>query len=159
MKKILVMMALMVAGAALLPVGVGAVNLNPICDEITDSEQRKAAGCDDTGGELIDGKGGGRVPTIVNAILWIAGVLAVGMIIYAAVRMVISQGDAGKVEQEKKTIMYAVTGLIVTLLAYVIVAFIAGQFKASGDVGSGDTATPEAPAEGGDATTPGGDAS
>lgn len=141
MRKFLTILALVIAGAVLLPVGVGAANLNPICNDgdLTD-EQREAAGCDLKGDELINKEGKGKVPDIVNAVLWIAGLLAVGMIIYAAVRMVISQGDSAKMEQEKKTIMYAVTGLIVTLLAYVIVGFIAGQFSVGG--GGDDTSTP-----------------
>ena len=136
MKKIL--MGLVVAvGMALAPMGVYADILNPKACEGLSAEQAAAAGCGNTGDELM----GSKIPGVVSAILWIAGILAVGMIIYSAVRMTISQGDSAKIEQEKKTITYAVVGLIITLLAYVIVGFVVGEFSGNGGESAEDGAS------------------
>jgi hypothetical protein len=45
------------------------------------------------------------------------------MIIFGGVRIVISQGDAGKVKQARMMIVYALIGLVVAILAGVIVSF------------------------------------
>ena len=117
MRRLLVAVIMAIALVLVPASAVVAVNLNPDadCGDVP---------CGDGDSEDLEG----RIPGVVNAILWIAGVLAVGMIIYSGVRMVMSQGDAGKVAQEKKTITYAVTGLIIVVLAYAIVTFVVGQF-------------------------------
>ena len=119
MRRLLVVVAMVVLGS-LLAGPVGAVNtLNPICDKLTDAQQKADAGCGESKDELVE-----RMPGAINALFMIAGALAVGIIIYAAIRMVISQGDASKVAQERHTIMYAVAGLVVVLISYAVVRFI-----------------------------------
>jgi hypothetical protein len=51
------------------------------------------------------------------------------MIILGALRYVISAGDASKITQAKNTILYAVIGLVVALLAFAIVNFVLTSFK------------------------------
>lgn len=128
MRKLMAILV-MVFAVAVVPVGmVSAVDLNPDACSGANSDK---TGCPDENEAGLEE----RLPGVINAILWIAGALAVGMIIYAAVKMIISQGDTAKVEQEKKTITYSVVGLIVVLLAWAIVGFISGQF---GSIGGGD---------------------
>jgi hypothetical protein len=67
--------------------------------------------------------------TIVNILLFIIGAIAVIMIILGALRYVISAGDASKITQAKNTILYAVIGLVVALLAFAIVNFVLTSFK------------------------------
>ncbi len=69
------------------------------------------------------------VKTIINVVLYIIGILAVGFIIYGGVKYATSAGDAAKVTSAKNTIMYAVIGLIVAILAYAIVNFVVGSFQ------------------------------
>ena len=68
------------------------------------------------------------VQTIINVILWVVGVISVGFIIYGGVKYAMSSGDSSKVKAAKDTLMYAVIGLIVSLLAYAIVNFVIGSF-------------------------------
>lgn len=60
---------------------------------------------------------------------WIAGVIAVIVIIVAGFMYVTSGGDAAKVVKAKNAILYAVVGLIVIILAFVITGFITGSFS------------------------------
>ena len=69
----------------------------------------------------------GIFSTIVNVILFIVGALSVVMIIYGGIRYTISAGDSSKVTSAKNTIMYAIVGLIVSILAFAIVNFVVGS--------------------------------
>lgn len=64
------------------------------------------------------------VVKIINTILLVLGIVAVIMIIVGGFRYVLSGGDASNVTAAKNTIMYAVIGLIVAVLAYAIVNFV-----------------------------------
>lgn len=66
--------------------------------------------------------------TITNTILYILGAVAVLMIIIGGVRYVVSGGDSSAVSGAKNTILYAVIGLVVAMLAFAIVNFIIGRF-------------------------------
>ena len=82
----------------------------------------KAAGGDteDTSSTLIT--------KVINVMLFIIGVLSVIMIVYGGILYVISAGDSGRVSKAKNTIMYAIVGLVVALLAYAIVNFVITRF-------------------------------
>jgi hypothetical protein len=61
---------------------------------------------------------------ITNTILFIVGIVSIIMLIWGGLRYVISGGDSKKVTDAKNTILYAIIGLIVALLAYAIVHFV-----------------------------------
>ena len=61
---------------------------------------------------------------IINYILYVAGILAVVMIIVSGLKMTMSAGDAGAVQKAKNTLVYAIIGLVIAVLAYVIVNFV-----------------------------------
>lgn len=64
---------------------------------------------------------------VQNAFTWaytVAGLVAVAFIIYGGVKYVISQGDPGKARSAMQTIIYAVAGLIVVLMAAAITALV-----------------------------------
>jgi hypothetical protein len=67
------------------------------------------------------------VQLIVNILSWIVGVVAVIMIIIGGLKYVTSGGDAGNVSSAKNTILYAIIGLVVVLLAQIIVRFVVDQ--------------------------------
>ena len=69
-----------------------------------------------------------NLKTIVNIILFILGAIAVIVIVIGGLRYVLSGGDANAIKGAKDTILYAVVGLIVALLAYAIVNFVLTQF-------------------------------
>lgn len=60
---------------------------------------------------------------IINVIVGVIGVVAVIVIVIGAILMVVSQGEPGKVARARLTIMYAVIGLVIAILAYAIVNF------------------------------------
>ena len=100
-----------------------------------------AADCDVTGG-ISQGKecvksedqpsdlfGEGSVfTTVVNVLLFLIGAISVIMLIYGGIRYTISAGDSNAVTNAKNTIMYAVIGIIIAILAYAIVNFVIGTF-------------------------------
>ncbi len=71
---------------------------------------------------------GDRVSTVVNILLFVIGTVSVIMIIIGGLRYVLSNGDSTQVTNAKNTILYAVIGLVVALLAYAIVNFVVTQF-------------------------------
>lgn len=74
------------------------------------------------------GTGGVDLSVVIKAVLNIlsvvAGVAAVVMVIIAGLRYITSSGDAQAVGGAKKTLIYAIVGLVVVALAQVIVHFV-----------------------------------
>ena len=62
--------------------------------------------------------------SVVNILLYIIGAVAVIMIIVGGIRYVTSNGDQGAVSGAKNTILYAVVGLVVAIMAFAIVNWI-----------------------------------
>ncbi len=57
-------------------------------------------------------------------IYMIMGALAVIFLVYGAIQYIISRGDPGKMAQAKTTMIYAVVGLIIVILAATITALV-----------------------------------
>ena len=66
---------------------------------------------------------------VVNVLLFIIGTVSVIMIIIGGIRYTTSNGDSNQVTAAKNTILYAVIGVIVSLLAFAITAFVVDQFS------------------------------
>lgn len=66
--------------------------------------------------------------TITNVLLFLIGAVSVIMLIIGGIRYTISGGDSTAVTAAKNTILYAVIGIIVSLLAYAVVNFVIGSF-------------------------------
>ncbi|OYX42854.1 hypothetical protein B7Y94_02845 [Candidatus Saccharibacteria bacterium 32-49-12] len=64
------------------------------------------------------------VTPVINFMLALVGVLAVVMIIVGGIKYITSAGDTSKVTAAKNTILYAVIGLVVAILAYAIVSWV-----------------------------------
>ena len=71
---------------------------------------------------------GDIVSKVINFLLFFVGVISVIMIIYGGIQYTTSAGDSGKVTNAKNTILYAIVGLIVSILAYAIVNFVVKTF-------------------------------
>ena len=69
--------------------------------------------------------------TITNVLLFIIGAVSVIMLIIGGFRYVTSQGDSSQVTSAKNTILYAIIGLIIAILAFAVVSFVTDQFAAS----------------------------
>lgn len=59
-----------------------------------------------------------------NTVLFIAGALAVIMIIYGAIRFMTAHGNEKQVESARLIVTYSVIGLIIAILAYALVNFV-----------------------------------
>lgn len=81
----------------------------------------------------------GIFSTITNTLLFILGAISVIMIIIGGLRYVISGGDSNAVSAAKNTILYAVVGIIVAILAYAIINFVINSFTAGGGTGAPTT--------------------
>ena len=73
----------------------------------------------------------GIFKTITNVLLFIIGAISVIMLIIGGIRYTTSNGDSGAVTNAKNTILYAVIGIVVALLAYALVNFVITSFVAS----------------------------
>lgn len=79
---------------------------------------------------------GGMFQTVSNVLLFLVGAIAVVMIIYGGIRYVLSGGDSNNVSAAKNTILYALVGVIVAILAYSVVNFVIGSFTGTGGPGA-----------------------
>ena len=85
-------------------------------------EGAEAARADGMPAELIGDNG--VFSRLTNTILLIVGLISVIMLVYGGLRYILSGGDSKKVTDAKNTILYAIIGLIISLLAYAIVHFV-----------------------------------
>jgi Type IV secretion system pilin len=67
---------------------------------------------------------GGVFNRITSVLLFVVGAVAVVMLIFGGIRYIVSGGDQANVTAAKNTILYAIIGIIVALLAYAAVKFV-----------------------------------
>lgn len=123
-KTLVVMMALTIGFGSFVAAPVGAINVFKGIDG-TDtcpagSQSSVCAGKTETVA--------GPVQTVISILLFAIGVISVIMIIVGGIRYTVSNGDSSKITQAKNTVLYAVIGLVVALLAYAIVNFVVDRF-------------------------------
>ena len=85
-------------------------------------EGANAARADGMPTELIGDNG--VFSRITNTVLLIVGLISVIMLVYGGLRYILSGGDSKKVTDAKNTVLYAIIGLIISMLAYAIVHFV-----------------------------------
>jgi hypothetical protein len=61
---------------------------------------------------------------ILNTLIYITGSISALMIVIGGLRYTISGGDQGALTSAKNTILYAVVGLVLSLMGYAIVNFV-----------------------------------
>ena len=84
------------------------------------------------------------VKNVLNTVYFWIGILAVVFIIIGGYNYTMSQGDPGKVAKAKSTILYAIIGLVIALMAFAITSFILSALNGST---GGDPGTPTTPTE------------
>jgi hypothetical protein len=65
---------------------------------------------------------------VVDDLLRIGGLVAVGFIIYGAIQYVTSQGSPDQTSHAQRTIINAVVGLVISIIAVTVVSFIGNTF-------------------------------
>ena len=73
---------------------------------------------------------------VTNVLLFIIGAISVIMLIIGGIRYTISQGDSSAVTSAKNTILYAIIGLVVAILAYAAVNFVITNFAVNNTAGN-----------------------
>lgn len=66
----------------------------------------------------------GTIIGILEAVLNFLALIAVVVVVIAGIRLIVSQGEEEAKEKAKKTILYALIGLIIVLFARVIVGLV-----------------------------------
>lgn len=114
-----------------LALGTGAVMSQVVLGQAKDSIEKGigAAGGD---GQSDPVNVGGVVGGIVQWLLFAVGAISVIMLIWGGIRYATSAGDSNKVTSAKNTIMYALIGLAVALLAYAIVGLVINSLSGQG---------------------------
>lgn len=69
--------------------------------------------------------------SIIDLLLYFAGIVSLIMIFYAAMLYALAYGEESKVETAKKTILWAIIGLVIVALAATIVWLVKGQLNSS----------------------------
>lgn len=127
----------------------GAIILSAVrtntASALTVQEGAEAARADGMPYDLIGPDG--VFTQVTNTVLYIVGIVSVIMLIYGGLRYVISGGDSKKVTDAKNTILYAIIGLIISILAFAIVNFvinaITGESKSAANTNSLDSTSQE----------------
>lgn len=80
-----------------------------------------AAGIPVLGGDAI-------LANVLNLAYFVAGTIAVVVIIVAGIMYSTSAGDSGRVTKAKNLLLYSVVGLVIVMSAFVITNFVTGRF-------------------------------
>ncbi|MES2630741.1 MAG: hypothetical protein V4611_02185 [Patescibacteria group bacterium] len=78
---------------------------------------------------------GGVIPTITNTLMFLAGALAVIMLIFGGLRYTTSGGNSANVTAAKNTVLYAIVGLIISFLAFAAVSWVLDALSPGGAAG------------------------
>jgi hypothetical protein len=82
---------------------------------------------------LPNGGDGSDIPyvllAVVDDLLRIAGLVAVGFVIYAAIQYITSQGNADQASKAQTTIITSLVGLAIAMIAVVFVSYLGSALK------------------------------
>lgn len=92
------------------------------CDTLTIANGAECAKPTGAKEDLFGDKG--IFSTIANTLIFLVGAIAVLFLIIGGLRYVVSNGEAKNVEAAKNTILYAIIGIVVAILAYAAVKFV-----------------------------------
>jgi|GEM_PF-203688 len=110
-------------GLAAMPVRAGALD---VFKDACSGEAKDTAICKDR----AKNKATDFVSTLVDVLLYVLAAVSVVVIVISGIFYTTSMGDTAALSKAKNTLLYAVVGLIVALLAYAIVHFVIVRFVA-----------------------------
>jgi ABC-type Fe3+ transport system permease subunit len=67
--------------------------------------------------------------SVVELLLRVASLLAVGFVVYGGVQYILSQGEPDRTTKARDTIFNALIGLVIAVAATTAVTFVAGRFN------------------------------
>lgn len=111
-------------------IGIGVVAGVSDVSAAIDPKESVRLGVTEGGGDPADDGSAlpGFIQDIVNVLLYVIGAVAVIMLVLGGIRYTTSNGDSNQVTAAKNTIMYAIIGIVVAILAYAIVNFVISAF-------------------------------
>jgi hypothetical protein len=80
----------------------------------------------------------GVFTTVTNVMLFVVGAISVIMIVVGGLRYVISGGNSTSVTTAKNTILYAIVGLVIAIMAYAMINFVITSFLPGANSGGTD---------------------
>lgn len=86
---------------------------NPLCNGITNGRSGVSS----------------LVQNTTNLLLFVLGTICVIVIIISGIRFATAAGDPSQIKTARESIIYAVAGLVVAILAYAIVHFVLNNLK------------------------------
>ncbi len=126
LKRIKVLIAATMTMLVLLPVAVHAVDVtSQACDGISNSAVCKDATDGQTNNPLFGTDG--VLTKAISIISIVAGIIAVIILIVSGIRFATSQGNAQTVSTVRSTVIYAIVGLVVAVLAQALVQLVLGR--------------------------------
>jgi cytochrome bd-type quinol oxidase subunit 2 len=91
--------------------------------------------CSDSGSDICKNQENADTSSlatgIVNLVLYIAGLISVIMIIVSGMMYISAHGSSDKVANAKRTLIFAVAGLVVSALSVAIVSFVNSRILSS----------------------------
>jgi cytochrome bd-type quinol oxidase subunit 2 len=106
---------------------------DPVAAQASKEEACKALGGAWAGGECSVGGDQPDIETtianLINIMSIIAGITAVIMIIISGFRFITANGDSNTVSAARRTLMYALVGVVVVALSQTIVWFVLGGIE------------------------------
>lgn len=125
MKKLLLLITIFTSLFMYTPLSVSYA-ANPLkgqygaCKYLNDKQKENSAACNTGGGNPIER----IIKNITNVVSAVVGIAAVIMIIVGGISMMLAGGDTQKFANGRNTVLYAVIGIIVVVLAQALVRFI-----------------------------------
>lgn len=117
--KLAALIASLFIGQLAVPATHAVVVFDSCSGSYADSKVCAATGDDD----VID-----MTKTVINLLLFGIGIVAIILIIHSGLKYITSRGDPANIKSAKDTLLYAVIGLIVALMAFTIVNFVLERF-------------------------------
>ncbi len=97
---------------------------DPNCGADNSAKSKINEGIGQTGNNCDDTAVTDSIQAIIKIISYIAGIVAVIMIIVSGFRFMTSGGDSGKVASARNALIYALVGIAVVVLAQFLVHFV-----------------------------------
>lgn len=112
---------------ALVPAGLAAGTAYAACAPGDSSKGKVIDGLGETGSSCSSSGVNDFVATIVRILSIVIGIVAIIMIMAAGFKYITSGGEASKVSNAKNTLIYALIGIIIAVLAQVIVRVVVNE--------------------------------
>jgi hypothetical protein len=71
----------------------------------------------------------GWIVTMLQYLIALAGIIAAAVLIMNGFMYITASGDEGKIQKATKGITYAIIGLVIAAIAFLIVNFVVGQLE------------------------------